>query len=374
MQNDKTKDQAPELIMQPDAPAEGLASGDEPAQALQQILDCSRNISCGGETVKKRKRFEEMKPAKRPSFFKSVPFRFGAVILAAFTLLCLFYNFARAQGHTLHTMGLIGGTGLLQSLPMYGREEMTFYVLEAIALEQDRFKNVIALSNASQVSRVRGGDVHNYLLAYAYSHLGDYQKAIEHQKLAQAGYSGSGFRMTADLALMQEEAGEYQDALNSYIGAEKRLNRGIEPYLFPNEQWSKEEWGRFHPITKGRAFFLHGLNRQSYPAAALMDNNISHCYVQLNNPTAGIEYANKALATDAECIPAYKNKALAELQLGQVDNALADANKALQLDKNYIAGLLARSEIYNRLGDKSRSESDRQLANSLKQELPRTPS
>jgi tetratricopeptide (TPR) repeat protein len=380
MQNDKTKDQAPELIVKPEPPEE-ISDGNDPVKALQETLECSRRISSGGSEPKKRKRMQEMQPAKRESFFKSVPFRFGAVMLTALMLLCLVYSSARAAGLSTYSLGFWAAGGLLEATP-FVMGHMQEYPRLGSAFDQDRYENMVALLKVNEDHNGRLDSTAHASLAYAYSQLGDYKQALEHHKKwfhesensSVPSSVGASAYSDAYVAMLDEQSGDFQSALDHYKISEEKRSSLQKEYdwssgsFFPNLRWARVEWGRFHPPPHDRSA-LPALNRHGYLSDALLSNNISHCYVELKNPTLAIEYANKAIACDPSCVPAYKNRALAELQAGDLHTALADANKALAMDKDYVAGLMARSDIFAQLGDKPNSDADRILADRLKQKL-----
>jgi len=55
---------------------------------------------------------------------------------------------------------------------------------------------------------------------------------------------------------------------------------------------------------------------------------------------------------------AYVNRAAAHIALKDYDRALADTNKALQLDGNHTTAFVNRAYLYERLGERDRAIAD----------------
>ena len=65
----------------------------------------------------------------------------------------------------------------------------------------------------------------------------------------------------------------------------------------------------------------------------------------------------------------YNNRANLYVELKELDKALADINKALELKADYDMGYLNRAEIYNKMGNKKLACADFNKAQQLKVEL-----
>lgn len=64
----------------------------------------------------------------------------------------------------------------------------------------------------------------------------------------------------------------------------------------------------------------------------------------------------------------YNNRANLYVEMNQLDKALIDINKALEIKKDYDMGYLNRAEIYNKMGNKERACEDFSKAQQLKVE------
>jgi len=67
---------------------------------------------------------------------------------------------------------------------------------------------------------------------------------------------------------------------------------------------------------------------------------------------------NRAIELDPSLAPIYANRGLVYMYMGEPDPALADFNRALELDPNNPAFYLNRGAVYQRLKDKDRALAD----------------
>ena len=67
---------------------------------------------------------------------------------------------------------------------------------------------------------------------------------------------------------------------------------------------------------------------------------------------------NRAIELDSSLAPIYANRGLVYMYMGEPDPALADFNRALELDPNNPAFYLNRGAVYQRLKDKDRALAD----------------
>ncbi|HUC02473.1 MAG TPA: tetratricopeptide repeat protein, partial [Methyloceanibacter sp.] len=67
---------------------------------------------------------------------------------------------------------------------------------------------------------------------------------------------------------------------------------------------------------------------------------------------------NRAIELDSSLAPIYANRGLVYMYMGEPDPALADLNRALELDPNNPVFYLNRGAVYQRLKDKDRALAD----------------
>ncbi len=84
-------------------------------------------------------------------------------------------------------------------------------------------------------------------------------------------------------------------------------------------------------------------------------------------------YIDTAIRLDPNNPDYYSRRAEILMDLNQSDAALADINKALELDPKFYGAYYARSRIYEKLGDKLKSEQDFAMAEKLKAEATGQP-
>jgi tetratricopeptide (TPR) repeat protein len=148
---------------------------------------------------------------------------------------------------------------------------------------------------------------------------GDYQKALHTINRAVAFNGG--------LASVYTRRGWLYDKLQSYDKALADFNRAIAI--------SDVEWEPFN----NRAWLLTHM-----PGADLKQAQSD---------------ANRAVDLCPDCAAAYDTRGYVELQLDQMPSALADFEQALSLNHKLGEAYLHRGQYYDKIGDRSRAESDR---------------
>ncbi|MCH2314191.1 MAG: tetratricopeptide repeat protein [SAR202 cluster bacterium] len=94
------------------------------------------------------------------------------------------------------------------------------------------------------------------------------------------------------------------------------------------------------------------------PEHAMAWNNIGVSKLCLSNPEEAVIAYKKALRIDSEYRDALHNRALAYSDVGELDSAMVDLNRAISLDPEHWASYKHRSILNQMLGNSEQSFKD----------------
>ena len=94
------------------------------------------------------------------------------------------------------------------------------------------------------------------------------------------------------------------------------------------------------------------------PDAAKIYNNRANAQFELGNQNQAIKDYNQALKLNPDFAEAYYNRGFARYKLGNAKGALQDYNRALELNPDYIEAYGNRAVVYSELGDRKAAIAD----------------